>query len=132
MLYVESNIQYERLYFHQREIIRAHNGLLRARYSNGQKYAKGVAEDVVAKQLTKSATSIGANYREASHAKSPNDFAAKLKICESEAAETLYWIQLIINSELMSPGKMQALENEARELVAIFTAATKRAYTRRK
>lgn len=93
---------------------------------------KGIAEDVIAKQLTKSATSIGANYREASHAKSANDFAAKLKICESEAAETLYWIQLIINSELMTPGKMQALENEARELVAIFTAATKRAYTRRK
>lgn len=93
---------------------------------------RGVAEDVVAKQLTKSATSIGANYREASHAKSPNDFAAKLKICESEAAETLYWLQLVINAGMMPENKIQALTTEAKELVAIFTAATKRAYSNRK
>ncbi len=61
---------------------------------------KGIEEDVIAHQVTKSATSIGANYREASHAKSPSDFAAKLKICEGEAKETLYWLQLIIRTKM--------------------------------
>ena len=92
---------------------------------------KGIAEDTIAKQLTKSATSIGANYREASHAKSPNDFAAKLKICEGEAAETLYWLQLIIESNLMPENMMQAIEQEAKELVAILTTASRNAYAHR-
>ncbi len=92
---------------------------------------KGIAEDTIAKQLTKSATSIGANYREASHAKSPNDFAAKLKICEGEAAETLYWLQLIIQSNLMPENMMQAIVQEAKELVAILTTASRNAYARR-
>lgn len=93
---------------------------------------KGVAERALADQLVRCATSIGANYREASHAKSANDFAAKLKICEGEAAEALYWIQLIIKSNIMSQSKMAALEQEAKELVAIFTTASKKAYERRK
>ena len=94
--------------------------------------SKGVAERALADQLVRCATSIGANYREASHAKSANDFAAKLKICEGEAAEALYWIQLIIKSNIMSQSKMAALEQEAKELVAIFTTASKKAYERRK
>lgn len=93
---------------------------------------KGVAERALADQLVRCATSIGANYREASHAKSANDFAAKLKICEGEAAEALYWIQLIIKSNIMPQSKMAALEQEAKELVAIFTTASKKAYERRK
>ena len=93
---------------------------------------KGVAERALADQLVRCATSIGANYREASHAKSANDFAAKLKICEGEAAEALYWIQLIIKSNIMSQSKMAALKQEAKELVAIFTTASKKAYERRK
>ncbi len=93
---------------------------------------KGVAERALADQLVRCATSIGANYREASHAKSANDFAAKLKIREGEAAEALYWIQLIIKSNIMSQSKMAALVQEAKELVAIFTTASKKAYERRK
>ena len=62
---------------------------------------RGVAEDVIAKQLTRSATSIGANYREACHAKSTADFISKLKICEGEADETLYWLQLLVTSDIM-------------------------------
>jgi four helix bundle protein len=86
---------------------------------------RGMAEDVIAKQLTKSATSIGANYREACHGKSTADFVSKLKISEGEADETLYWLHLLVNSGIMKQSKLQALIDEANELVAILTASTK-------
>ena len=86
---------------------------------------RGIAEDVIAKQLTKSATSIGANYREACHGKSTADFVSKLKISEGEADETLYWLQLLVDSGIMKQSKLQALIDEANELVAILTASTK-------
>ena len=86
---------------------------------------RGIAEDVIAKQLTKSATSIGANYREACHGKSTADFVSKLKISEGEADETLYWLQLLVNSGIMKQSKLQALIDEANELVAILTTSTK-------
>ena len=86
---------------------------------------RGIAEDVIAKQLTKSATSIGANYREACHGKSTADFVSKLKISEGEADETLYWLQLLVNSGIMKQSKLQSLIDEANELVAILTASTK-------
>ena len=89
---------------------------------------RGIAEDVIAKQLTKSATSIGANYREACHGKSTADFVSKLKISEGEADETLYWLQLLVNSGIMKQSKLQALIDEANELVAILTASTKTSY----
>lgn len=87
----------------------------------------GIAETAIAKKLVRSATSIGANYREASHGKSTADFVSKLKICESEAAETLYWLELLVKSDLMKESRMQALIDEARAFVAIFTAGTRRA-----
>ena len=87
-----------------------------------------IVDDVIVKQLTRSATSIGANYREACHARSSNDFASKLKICEGEANETLYWLLLLVESGIMKECKMSALIAEARELVAIFTASTRKAY----
>jgi len=86
---------------------------------------RDIAEDVIARQLTKSATSIGANYREACHGKSPADFDAKLKICEGEADETLYWLQLLVNTDIMPAARMQAFIDEAREFVAMFTAGTR-------
>lgn len=86
---------------------------------------RGIAEDVIAKQLVKSATSIGANYREACHGKSSADFISKLKICEGEADETLYWLQLLVNSGIMQQAKMQALINKANEFVAMLTASTR-------
>ena len=46
-------------------------------------------------QLTKSGTSIGTNYREANRSRSKADFANKIKICENEASETVYWLEII-------------------------------------
>ncbi len=51
---------------------------------------------VIRSQITKSGTSVGANYREANRARSKPDFKNKIKICESEASETQYWIEVII------------------------------------
>tara|TARA_B100000959_G_scaffold281984_1_gene347389 strand:- start:846 stop:1115 length:270 start_codon:yes stop_codon:yes gene_type:complete len=54
---------------------------------------------VVKNQITKSGTSIGANYREANRARSKADFKNKIKICEGEASETQYWIELSVESK---------------------------------
>ena len=54
---------------------------------------------VVRNQLTKSGTSVGANYREANRARSKADFRNKIKICESEASETQYWLEIIADIE---------------------------------
>jgi len=53
---------------------------------------------VIRNQITKSGTSIGANYREANRARSKADFKNKIKICESEASETQYWLAIILES----------------------------------
>jgi len=50
---------------------------------------------VIRSQMTKSGTSVGANYREANRARSKADFKNKIKICESEASETQYWLEII-------------------------------------
>ena len=57
---------------------------------------------VIRNQITKSGTSIGANYREANRARSKADFKNKIKICESEASETQYWIEVILDTKWLS------------------------------
>ncbi len=57
---------------------------------------------VIRNQITKSGTSIGANYREANHARSKADFRNKIKICESEASETQYWLEVIVKVKFLS------------------------------
>ena len=80
---------------------------------------------VIGKQLLRSATSVGANYREACHARSRADFAAKLKICEGEAAESTYWLELLEDAKLVTTTKITPLRKESEELTAIFRAGTK-------
>jgi four helix bundle protein len=84
--------------------------------------------DVVARQLIRSATSIGANYREATRAESHNDFVHKLNISSKEAAETLYWLELV--SEFDTSLDARALVEESHALVRIFTASVKTARQR--
>ena len=57
---------------------------------------------VIRNQITKSGTSIGANYREANRARSKPDFKNKIAICESEASETQYWLEVIVETEWLS------------------------------
>jgi four helix bundle protein len=80
---------------------------------------------VVRNQITKSGTSIGANYREANRARSRADFKNKIKICESEASETQYWIEVIVEAGWLSWEKAKANYDECSELLAIFTSIGK-------
>ena len=78
---------------------------------------------VVKNQITKSGTSIGANYREANRARSKADFKNKIKICESEASETQYWLELIVKVKWLSWAKIKWEYEECSELLGIFTSA---------
>ena len=81
--------------------------------------------DVITRQLLRSATSIGANYREANRGVSRADFANKIGTVQKEAAETQYWLELVIESGI-ARGDAQSLHKEASELLAIFTSIGKR------
>lgn len=81
---------------------------------------------VIRNQLTKSGTSIGANYREANRSRSKADFANKIKICESEASETVYWLEIINELYETGIGKIKILLTEANELLAVFTSVGKK------
>ena len=80
---------------------------------------------VIRNQITKSGTSVGANYREANRARSRADFKNKIKICESEASETQYWLEVIVEAEWLSWEKVESEYNECSELLAIFTSIGK-------
>ena len=80
---------------------------------------------VVGYQLAKSGTSIGANYREANRSVSKPDFRNKISICEKESSETQYWLEIIMEANLLSTAVVQSDYNECSELVAIFTSIGK-------
>lgn len=80
---------------------------------------------VLKNQLTKSGTSIGANYREANHSRSKADFKNKIRICESEASETQYWIEIIKELNWLPAIKINPIYQECSELLAIFTSIGK-------
>lgn len=82
---------------------------------------------VLGKQLLRSATSVGANYRSACKGKSTADFINKIVIVEEEADECCYWLELIEETKLGDTNECQKLLKEANELTAIFTAAGKTA-----
>ena len=81
---------------------------------------------VLKNQITKSGTSIGANYREANRSRSKADFKNKIKICESEASETVYWLELISALDLDKIESINHINKEADELLAIFTSISKK------
>jgi four helix bundle protein len=78
---------------------------------------------VIRTQMTKSGTSIGANYREANRARSKADFKNKIKICESEASETQYWLEVTVKVKWLSWTKEKWVYEECGELLGIFTTA---------
>jgi four helix bundle protein len=79
----------------------------------------------IGKQLLRSGTSVGANYRSACRAKSTADFVFKLSIVEEEADESIYWIRLLIESEIVSEPLLADLIDEADQIVAIIVSAIK-------
>jgi len=81
----------------------------------------------VAGQLIRSGTSVAANYRAACRARSKAEFVAKLGIVEEEADETAFWLELIIETSLLSATKAKPLLTEASEIVAIMASSKKTA-----
>ena len=80
---------------------------------------------VISYQILRSSTSVGANYRAACRAKSKADFIYKIKVVEEEADETLYWLEILKECELIKLEILDPLIKEADELTAIFTATGK-------
>ncbi len=77
----------------------------------------------IAGQITRSATSVAANYRAARRARSPREFIAKLGIVEEEADETALWLELIRGDGMLPPNQLNPLPDEAQQLVAIIVAS---------
>ncbi|MFZ0480172.1 MAG: four helix bundle protein [Terriglobales bacterium] len=82
---------------------------------------------VLGKQLLRSGTSVGANYRAAGRARSKAEFVAKMGIVVEEADETIFWIECLMESGILKPELLVDLLSEANELVAIFAASQRTA-----
>ena len=83
--------------------------------------------EVLGKQLLRSGTSVGANYFSACSVRSTAEFIAKMGIVEEELEETIYWIELLIESGYLSPDQGKDLIREAKELLAITVASIRTA-----
>ncbi len=86
---------------------------------------RGKAGDVIGRQILRSATSVGANYRAACRAKSKAEMIAKLSIVEEEADETLYWLELLVESGLVSESLLAPLTQETDEIIAMIVSSIK-------
>jgi four helix bundle protein len=84
---------------------------------------KNRTADVLGRQLLRSGTSMGANYRAACRGKSTADVIAKLRIVEEEADESIYWMELLIESGLVSEARLSALLQETNEILAMTVAS---------
>jgi four helix bundle protein len=86
-----------------------------------------IAGQTIARQLSRSGTSVAANYRAACRARSKVEFVSKLGIVEEEADESALWLELIIEGELMKRSLVEPLWVEANEIVVIITSSRKSA-----
>ena len=86
---------------------------------------KNTVSDVIGKQLIRSGTSVGANYRSACRARSTADLIAKLRIVEEEADECLYWMELIVEAKLVDASNLRSIMSETNEIVAMTVASIK-------
>jgi four helix bundle protein len=86
---------------------------------------RSTSASVLGRQVLRSATSIGANYRAACRARSTADMLAKLKIVEEETDETLYWLELLVEADLVPASRMEDLMAETEEILAMTVASIK-------
>src|SRR6266404_7783023 len=77
--------------------------------------------DVLGKQVLRSGTSVGANFREAHRARSDAEFISKLGDCLKELEETGYWLELLVDAEIVQPERLASLQDECNKLIAILT-----------
>jgi four helix bundle protein len=86
---------------------------------------------VLGQQLLRSGTSVGANYRAVCRAKSHSDFINKLRIVEEECDESLFWMELLVDNNIVKVSRLRDLMQEGSELLAIVVASAKTARTSR-
>jgi len=91
---------------------------------------KSIVMSVIGNQVLRSGTSVGAQYREASRAKSDADFVSKLEGCLQELEETRYWFELLKSIDLLSQQQYSILDDEANQLIAIFVTIVKKVKTK--
>jgi len=82
--------------------------------------------DVIARQLLKSGTSPGAHFREALRSRSKAEYVAKMNGGLMELEETLYWLEIVEGTDLMSSRKLDAIKTETDDLIAIFVSLIKK------
>ena len=88
---------------------------------------KTTVAQVLGKQVLRSGTSVGANYREANRARSKVEFISKMGDCLKELDETAYWLELLVESGIVRQTTMAELLNETDQLTAIFVAIINKA-----
>lgn len=91
---------------------------------------RSTTTSVIGRQVLRSATSVGANYRAACRARSTADMIAKLKIVEEEADETLYWLELLVDGDIIPAARLEPLMKETDEILAMTVASIKTLRTR--
>jgi four helix bundle protein len=88
---------------------------------------KSKTAEIIGRQLLRSGTSVGANYRSACRVRSTADFIAKMGIVEEEADESIHWMELLIEAGMRPQDKIDPLKGEAGELLAITASSIKTA-----
>ncbi len=88
---------------------------------------KGKTAEIIGRQLLRSGTSVGANYRAACRARSSADFIAKMGIVEEELDESIYWMELLADSGIVSSERIILFTKEADELLAITVSSIRTA-----
>lgn len=89
------------------------------------KLPRSLASDVISRQLVRSGTSIGANYRAACRAKSMPDMVNKMKIVEEESDETMYWLEILVEAGLVPKEQIRDLYKETNEILSMTVASIK-------
>lgn len=87
---------------------------------------KSPEAQVLGKQVLRSGTSVGANYREAYRSRSKPEFISKLGDCLKELDETSYWLDLLVESHIIPANRLAPLQDECNQLLAIFTTIAKK------
>jgi four helix bundle protein len=85
-----------------------------------------VEAQIIGKQILRSGTSVSAQYREGTRARSTAEFISKIESASQELEETMYWFELLIESGIFKSEKLKDLQTEADELMAIFVSSVKK------
>ncbi len=87
---------------------------------------KRTEAEVIGNQVLRSGTSVGANFREAHRARSDAEFVSKIGDCLKELEETCYWLELLVDAEIVPPDRLASLQDECNQLIAIMTTISKK------